>query len=299
MLHLSRRWLQSHLFTPHTLVGRLKTIGRSFGNTTAPTSNTPARHAVRIGGIRSDGTTGRWYKTVDVASDGHGKYIVLIDRRPMKSFKEYDVVVPTERLAYAIASEWMMQDSFMKPTALPLTRIVSGAFDIMSEHRDTVIPAMMTAMEHDSICLRYGGTSVVNEYYDQTLLPINGWFTENFGIPLTVSYDFGHQVKHHPELIQKVKNYLAYLDDMHLAALEQLTLVSKSMGLSLAVCHGAITIEECVKTARAEEELQMVKWGEVAGSHDLDRSDVAVKLASAALFWRLLLPQPPVKQDKV
>lgn len=40
--------------------------------------------------------------------------------------------------------------------------------------------------------------------------------------------------------------------------------------------------------ARLEEDFQTDKWGLVQGGHDLDRADLAVKVSSGALFWRLL-----------
>jgi len=266
---------------------------RSYGKETNGTSTTP-RQQVRIGGIKADGTTGRWYKAVDVASDGHGKYTVLIDRRPMKSFKDHDIVVPTERLALAVASEWMLQDAFIKPAALPLTRIATAAIDTIPEDRDLVVSSCMSALNTDSICLRHEDSPTLSSFLDKSIEPINAWFTEQFGAPLTVSYAFG-PVKHPTELLEKIRSYISELDDMHLAALEQLILVSKSLALSLGIAHSQVSIQDCIRIARAEEEFQVERWGEIPGAHDLDRADVSVKLSSAALFWRLLLPQPPSK----
>jgi len=250
------------------------------------------RQMVRIGGIRSDGTTPRWYKTVEVGSDGHGKYILLADKRTLKTFKENDVVLPTERLAHALASEWMLQDNFVKPIALPLTRIATAAIDTIPEDRKLVINSLVDTLQYDSMCLRDKETPTIDRFLNKKLEPINAWIQKHFGYPLNTTFPF-QPMDHPPELIENIRKYISELDAMHLAALEQLVVVSKSLALSLAISHSIVTIKECMKIARIEEEFQIERWGEVEGAHDLDRADLHVKMAAGALFWRLLLPHPP------
>eukprot|EP01113_Clastostelium_recurvatum_P031654 TRINITY_DN3973_c0_g1_i2.p1 TRINITY_DN3973_c0_g1~~TRINITY_DN3973_c0_g1_i2.p1 ORF type:complete len:317 (+),score=41.62 TRINITY_DN3973_c0_g1_i2:125-1075(+) len=237
---------------------------------------------VKIGGVRSDGKTPRFFKTVEVNAEDSG-YIVRVDGRPLKSPKERKIVAPTKRLALCLASEWEYQDKFILPSSMPMTRLASGVLDLLPEGgSDMVRKSLLDGLRTDITVLRDNNNFMLSDLQKRKFAGVVRWFETHFG-KVIVSSEYGG-VTHPADTLQVVQAYLNKLDDWQLAGLEPLANASKSLILSLALMHGATTYEEAFKLARLEETLQAEAWGEVEGGHDIDKADLAVRL-SASIVW--------------
>ena len=49
-----------------------------------------------------------------------------------------------------------------------------------------------------------------------------------------------------------------------------------------------LPVQEAIRLARLEDELQLQDWGYVEGGHDIDESDTKVRILAASVFMRLL-----------
>jgi chaperone required for assembly of F1-ATPase len=238
---------------------------------------------VNVGGIRPDGRSPRWYKDVRVEK-ANGGYTFLLDGRAART--QHDpLVVPSELLATAMAFEWMAQDKFIQPDALPITRLATMAIDQMPNARQRVLNHLMTAFDTDLTCVRIEEDLLASQR--KTFGPMLDWFAEKFGAKPKVSILYG-KLKHPPELVRSVREYLSELDDFHLQAMEILSAATRSVILPLYLVHGCIGIEQAIKAARLEEDWQIRQCGNIASSHDVDRTEVSTRISVGSLFWRLL-----------
>lgn len=260
------------------------------------------REGVKIGGVRGDGLTPRWFKTVEVVtapkptssptistnnSTTTKYYTLKMDSKQINTPKENKLAIPSELLANAIAAEWESQDTLIKPTALPLTRLATASIDLIPMYRAEIIESLVNILKTDTACCREGDREDLHEIQEKAFRPLVDWLGQRFGVPPKVSFSFG--AINQPEyLLSALRDYLTSLDDYHIAALEQLTNTVKSIVIALGLVHDRITIEQAVKIARLEETFQTDKWGIVEGGHDLDKADLAVKVSAASFFWRLL-----------
>ena len=73
-----------------------------------------------------------------------------------------------------------------------------------------------------------------------------------------------------------------------MTAAEQLAASCKSVCLALATVKGRISLHEAMVAARLEEDHQIEFWGLVEGGHDIDLSDMKVRVAAPSVFIRLL-----------
>ena len=73
-----------------------------------------------------------------------------------------------------------------------------------------------------------------------------------------------------------------------LTAAEQLAASCKSVCMALAAVKGVMGVYDVVKASRLEEEHQIEEWGLVEGGHDIDASDIKVRVSAPSVFLRLL-----------
>jgi len=208
----------------------------------------------------------------------------LLDGRAART-QYVPLVVPTESLATAMALEWMSQDSFIMPDSLPITRLATTAIDQMPNSRDRVLNHLMHAFDTDLTCVRIEEELLTDQR--KNFGPMLEWFAEKFGSKPKVSILYG-KLKHPPELVRKVREYVSNLDDFHLQSLELLSAATRSVVLPLYLVHGCTGIEIAIKAARIEEEAQIKQYGNIRGTHDVDRTEVSTRIAVGSLFWRLL-----------
>jgi chaperone required for assembly of F1-ATPase len=164
------------------------------------------KEGVKIGGVKGDGTSPRWYKkidvhdappptssgTVDMNKDKAKKYYtVKMDTKRVNTPKENQLVVPSELLAKAIAVEWEAQDTHIKPTGLPLTRLATSALDLIPMYRAEIIDTLVNTLKTDTACCREVNRGDLHEKQDAAFRPIITWMGQRFGVAPKVSFAFG------------------------------------------------------------------------------------------------------------
>src|SRR3569833_4722102 len=95
----------------------------------------------------------RFYKAVAVGPTDGG-VAVLLDGRPVKTPARNTLVLPTEKLAAAIAAEWRGQGEEVTATSMPLLRLANSVTDGVTVNRGGVVDAVMRFAENDLLCCR-------------------------------------------------------------------------------------------------------------------------------------------------
>lgn len=76
----------------------------------------------------------RFYKDVSIGP-AEGGFAVLLDGRPVKTPGRNLLVLPTERLAAAIAQEWQAQGDEVIAITMPLLRLANTVVDGVAVNR--------------------------------------------------------------------------------------------------------------------------------------------------------------------
>ncbi|CAI7895809.1 unnamed protein product [Closterium sp. NIES-53] len=117
--------------------------------------------------------------------------------------------------------------------------------------------------------------------------PLLDWIESEFGARPSVSYSL--LPPDQPDAAVRAMRYaLQPMDAFHLAAVDFLAGPTRSLVLALAVAKGRLKMDEAMRVIRVEEDFQTDRWGVVEGGHDIDASDLKVRVAAASVFVRLL-----------
>ena len=85
----------------------------------------------------------RFYKTVSVAPEGDG-FVVKLDQYTLKTpakkaSDKKTLLLPSERLAELVASEWDGQGDRIDPISMPITRLLNVAIARTPETREELV----------------------------------------------------------------------------------------------------------------------------------------------------------------
>jgi ATP synthase F1 complex assembly factor 2 len=89
-------------------------------------------------------------------------------------------------------------------------------------------------------------------------------------------------------VVREAEKRLNSMDTFELTATFNAAASAKSLLIGMALIHGEIDIDEAMSAARAEEEYNIEEFGLVEGGHDVDRADLAVRLAAPRAMMSLL-----------
>ena len=240
--------------------------------------------------VKHDGSTRRFYKSVDVVhrlgsvdAPGETGWAIHLAGREVHTAKGFPLVLPTRRLALAIALEWQSQRERIVYSTMPLLNIAIVAIDRVRPDKDSFLDKFTPSIVIDSSCVRVSGPPVLkklqSKHYDPLLRHLSSQHditlapTEELLAPSIVS-----------EADQKrLTALLRSLDEFTIAALDAVTSLSKSVVVALAVMDGRLSLDAAYEACRVEENYQMRTYGRVDGiyGHGVDVEWTRMVLAAA------------------
>lgn len=227
----------------------------------------------------------RFYKKVSIAPSDGG-FAVLLDGRPVKTPARNSLLLPTEKLAAAIAAEWREQGDEVVATAMPLLRLSNTVVDGVAVNRESVIDAILRFGENDLLCYRAHQPPELVARQREGWDPMLDWARQRFGAHMAVAEGLGH-VDQTPQSLAALRLALTGHDAFTLAGLHVIASITGSLVLALAVVEGQTSGAHAFVLSRIDESYQAEKWGEdaeaakraTALAHELDK---AVELIAAA-----------------
>lgn len=220
----------------------------------------------------------RFYKEVSVVPRDGG-HAVLLDDRPVKTPGGNLLVLPTDRLASAIAAEWQAQGDEIVATTMPLLRLANTVIDGVSAHREEVIAAILRFGENDLLCYRAHQPPELVTRQKAGWDPLLDWVAEKHGANLRVAAGLTH-IDQPAEALAAVHRALEGFDAFTLGGLHMVASVTGSTVLALAVADGFVSGARAFELSRIDEIYQAEKWGEdaeaakraAALAHELDKA---------------------------
>ena len=202
----------------------------------------------------------RFYREVAVAETAAG-HAVMLDGRPVKTPARRSLAVPARDVAEAIAREWDGQGERIDPAAMPVTRLVNTILDAILADPGPVRAEIGRFAETDMLFYRADAPERLVTRQRELWDPILAWAEERLGARFLLAEGVMHVAQ--PEAsVAAVKAHLERFDEgFGVAALHQVTTLTGSTLLALAVADGRLPTEEAWVLANLEEDWNIEQWG--------------------------------------
>lgn len=225
----------------------------------------------------------RFYKDIDVVKSNEGYQISLDGKYNVRTPFRNLLLLPTEKLANAVAVEWDSQKENIIFAVMPLTSLCFKATDQPVPTME-LVEDMLEFLRTDTVCYRaLPQEEQLHRMENERWNPITTWFSEHYHVHLSLTTDI--MLTPQPEqTISRVREHLKGQHPWTIPAYHLSTISSKSMVIALALLDGGLSAEEAIACASLELDYQIDSWGEVEWQHTIDRARLLADTAAAVLF---------------
>lgn len=221
--------------------------------------------------------------TTQQAADG---WRVLLDGRPVRTAATRPQVVPSARLAEAMAREWSGQGEVIIPASLVLRDMADYAIDVVARDPASAVAALLPYAETDTLCYRADPGDALATRQDEVWEPLLLAAQARWDIHFARVAGILHQPQ--PETtLARFRNVLASYDAFTLAALRTLAGLAASLVIGLAALEPDADSAALWDAANLEEDWQAQLWGQDAEALEL-RATRKLAFEKAAKFARLV-----------
>ena len=201
----------------------------------------------------------RFYKHAEF-KEQNSAFLVVLDGKVVKTPSGLDLGSPTMSLSKAMAEEWEMQSSEVKPETMPLCKLAATAIDRLKNKRDEVIGITLKIAETDLLCYR------VSEPEDLVALQNRGWNPElewaMDELDVILKVTVGLIPVNQPEKsLLNLRNKLMSLTDFQLMGVTNAASVAGSLILAFSMFYDRIDAQTMFEKSILEEKYQVERWG--------------------------------------
>ncbi|MCG8544705.1 MAG: ATPase [Alphaproteobacteria bacterium] len=202
----------------------------------------------------------RFYREASAESEA-AQHHVALDGRPVRTPEKALLILPTRRLAAAIAEEWDAQTDEIRPDSMPMTQLASTAIDRVRPRREEIVDSIAAYAGTDLLCYRADGPSALVERQAAHWQPLLDWAALQFDAPLSVT-DGIVPVEQPADAVASIRRAVADGDEFTYAGLYNLTVACGSVVMALAVREGEIDAAQACHASQLDESWQAEQWGE-------------------------------------
>lgn len=203
----------------------------------------------------------RFYTEVSVAETPEG-FELRLDRRPVRTPARTVLALPSRSSAEAVAAEWEGQGTHIDPATMPVTRLVNTVLDGVAMDPGATRTDLGRYAETDLIAYRADDPERLVERQAEAWDPLIAWIRDRFGVHVAVASGVMH-VPQAPDTLQVLRARLdEEADPFRLAAIHQMTTLTGSLILALAVAEGRLGPDEAWRLAHVDEDWNISLWGE-------------------------------------
>jgi chaperone required for assembly of F1-ATPase len=203
----------------------------------------------------------RLYQEIRTQETAPGRWQIFLDAEPVKTPAGNPVVVPTRRLADAIAGEWRSEGDKMRLERMGLTRLANTAIDRVSENRAMAVAELLKFAGGDLLCLRASGPTRLVERQSAVWDPLMEWAGKKFGISLETRCDIAPLTLLNGD-VAALNYLLLQMDEFSLAGLVAAANILGSAILALALYDGLVDAAQAFEAAELDSRYQSEIWGE-------------------------------------
>jgi chaperone required for assembly of F1-ATPase len=201
----------------------------------------------------------RFYKDVAVERVDGG-FRVMLDGRPIRTQRGAPQVVPTHRLAEALADEWRSQGDEIDPKSFVLRDLADFAIDQIASDPAAATERLLPYAETDTLCYRADPDEPLYRRQQELWEPLLQAVEARHGIRLERVSGIVHRPQS-PETLARLRAILEALDPFTLAALETLTRLAASLTIGLLALEPDADPDALFAAANCEQDWQAELWG--------------------------------------
>jgi chaperone required for assembly of F1-ATPase len=201
----------------------------------------------------------RFYKAATV---GWGNNI-LLDGRPVQTPGRVPLVLPSARLAEAVADEWNAQGETIDPRGMKLTGLANAAIDRIAPDPAAFARGLATYGESDLLYYRAEGPAPLVARQAALWDPVLAWARGRYDVAFEIVAGVTHKAQP-GETVARLAAAVSERDSFALAGLSPLVTVSGSLIVALALAEAAIGLDAAWAAAALDEIWQAGQWGEDA-----------------------------------
>ncbi len=201
----------------------------------------------------------RFYKQVSLEPVDGGTQL-LLDGRSVKTPAGRKLVLPAGGYAEAVAEEWRAQGEEVRPSTMPMTRMANTVLDGISERGAEVVASLVAYGQTDLICYEAEHPSAFVEQQRAAWQPVRDRLSALLGIPIAATQGVTATAQD-DALARRLEQDLASLDPHVLAAVHEMTTLTGSIFLTLAVLKGVLPGDAAWEVAHVDETFQQSQWG--------------------------------------
>ncbi len=201
----------------------------------------------------------RFYKEASVAGD-EPPFAVVLDGRPVKTPAKRPLALPGREMATVVVAEWQRQGDEIDPSAMPLTRLANTALDRVSGHEARIVEEITDYAGSDLVCYRAGEPAGLVEREAHYWDPVIAWAEAQLAARFVMISGLVHQPQPEPTL-RAVGAHLGARDAFQLTALHNLSTLTGSALLALALEAEFLDPDAAWIAAHVDEDWQIEQWG--------------------------------------
>ncbi|PQO22653.1 ATPase [Rhodobacteraceae bacterium WD3A24] len=195
------------------------------------------------------------------AEEAEGGYCVALDARRLSTPAQTPLIVPSRRLAEAIAAEWDAQEGEIRPDTMPATRAANAAIDKVAHRHAEVAAHVADYGATDLLCYRAAGPDSLRARQEAAWAPLLDWAARELDAPLQVTTGV-MPVAQPAASLEALHQRVSAHGPFELTALYELVTLSGSLVIGLGAAMGADQPEALWTASRIDETWQAEQWGE-------------------------------------
>lgn len=204
----------------------------------------------------------RFWKDVDVERESAG-WTVKLDGKPVRTPARANLLVPSEKLASAIAEEWRSVGEDIDPRSMSLTGLANAAIDRVAPDRQAFAAGLARYAEADLACYRSDWPPELVGRQAEQWDGLLAWGRRRYDVDFSTTSGLLH-VPQPAATVDRLAHAVAELDAFRLAGLSPLVTTGGSLLAGLAVLEKAMTPEAAWNAVSVDERWQLQQWGEDA-----------------------------------
>lgn len=186
---------------------------------------------------------------------------IHLDGRPLKTPLKSLLLLPTQKLANAVADEWNALDEFINPDHLPLTKTANSAIEKTAPNMQHILDEMVSFGETDLLFYQQDTPAKLKVLQELHWHPIILWAESEWNLNYIITYGISH-VAQDVKILAQYRQYIGAMDEHQLSALYLLTTSCGSLLIALAYHAKILSKDGVAKAAFIDEDWQISQWGE-------------------------------------
>ena len=201
----------------------------------------------------------RFWKDVSLEQEVNG-WGVMLDRRPVRTPARAPLLLPTERLARAVADEWSSVGDEIDPQGMPLTGLANAAIDRVAPDREAFASGLARYAEADLACYRAERPRALVDLQAASWDALLAWGRRRYDVDFCMTTGILHVVQP-AATVDRLSHAVSTLDPFRLAGLSPLVTIGGSLLAALAVIEKTMTAEQAWDVVSVDERWQLEQWG--------------------------------------